>query len=399
MSYVISARLSNARQREQGSTEILFPLERNDYPGAIQALAELNAGDPVSQDCVVEEIDSYYGVLGCLKGQAINVDELDYLAKRLDSFDEYEATQFQAACHAFGCRDIRSLINMTFCSQETTVISDFSKLEDAGKAHYLTIHGGAAPVDEVNAVDGKALAENLIQSEEGTPTPYGLFFRNEMRMEDQYQGQGFPPYLWDARLVEVEIPKPDGTTQFAFLPTTELEMSRFCKRNGIVLSECSSVKLRWLDGDMDPVILSGDMTELMDYNKFSESLNRLTQDQRNTFFAAREATDAEDLFQMRLLLLDLDDFSFCPGVKNAEDYGRYMIQESGEFSYDPQLECYYKYEALGEFLMEHEFGQLTRGGYLKCNEESDFADFFTQRGPEQKRTQGEMTMEMEGMRL
>ena len=179
MAYVITATLSNGKHPENGSTQILFPLSRQEYSDAIGHLEELEVGDAVARDCVVEEIDSSYEVLGCLEGKAVNVDELDFLAKRLDSFDEYEAQQFQAACHAFGCRDIQSLINMTFCCQETTVIGDFSKLEEAGKHHYLTTHGGAAPAEEMERVDGKAVAEELFQSKKGVLTPYGLFFCNK----------------------------------------------------------------------------------------------------------------------------------------------------------------------------------------------------------------------------
>lgn len=145
MSYMIQARLSNAQYREGGSNEILFPLSRDDYPGEIQRLGELQAGDAVRQDCMVEEIDSSYEVLQCLRWQAVNVDELDYLARRLESFDEYEVKQFQAACSAFLCLSMKDLINMTFCCQGTTVISDLSKLylrgqgvtQDVEKAHQL----------------------------------------------------------------------------------------------------------------------------------------------------------------------------------------------------------------------------------------------------------------------
>lgn len=77
---------------------------------------------------------------------------------------------------------------MTFCCQKTTVISNFSKLEEAGKQHYLTTHGGAVPADELEAVDGAALALQLIQSGNGMQTPYGLFFRKEDRSRKSSPG-------------------------------------------------------------------------------------------------------------------------------------------------------------------------------------------------------------------
>lgn len=397
MSYVIQARLSNAKHPENGSNEILFPLSREDYPGEIQRLGELQAGDAVRRDCMVEEIDSYYEVLQCLKGQVVNVDELDYLAKRLDSFCENECSSFQAACHVFGLKDIKDLINLTFCCQETTVISDFSKLEKAGKEHYLTIHGGAAPAEEVDALDGKALAQQLIQSGEGKATPYGLFFRNGMRMEEPYQRIGFPPYLWDERLAELEIKESIGKTTFAYLPASQLEMERFLQRERIVRLDDCKLKLRPLYGPVNAIELSGGRAELQEWNELFEQLIAIPHQKQQAFCSALEVTGAEDLAQMQLLVANMEDFDLIPGVRDAESYGKYMIQESGKYRYDPDLECYYNYEALGEFLMTHEAGQITSQGYLKCEEGSAFLDFFTQDSPEQGQSQGDQSMQMGGM--
>lgn len=397
MSYIIQAVLSNAQHREEGSTEILFPLGKQDYADAIQVLSEFHAGDAVTQDCIVEEIDSSYEVLQCLKGQVVNVDELDYLAKRLDGFDVYEAEQFQAACHVFGQRDIKDLINLTFCCHETTVISDFSKLEQAGKQHYLTIYGGSAPADDLDAVDGKALAEQLIQSGEGKLTPYGLFFRNGMRMEELYQGNGFPPYLWDERQAELELTKPDGTKALLFLPFTELELERFRQRECILDIKVCERNLQLLHSQGYRIELEGGMAELKEWNELCTALNAMSQNQKQAFTAALEVIGAEDLSQMQLLVSSLGDFDLLPGVTDAESYGKYMIQESGKYDYDESLDCHYNYEAFGEFLVAHEVGQFTKHGYLKCEEGSAFLDFFAQNSPEQAQSQSDQSMQMGGM--
>ena len=99
MSYIIKAVLSNPKLPENGVASIPFPLSRAEYDHSISEVLEpMGIGNAVTQDCLVEEIDSSYEVLDCLKGQVVNVDELDYLAKRLDSFCENECSSFQAAC-------------------------------------------------------------------------------------------------------------------------------------------------------------------------------------------------------------------------------------------------------------------------------------------------------------
>ena len=129
-------------------------------------------------------------------------------------------------------QDIRDLINITFCCEEATVISDFSKLEEVGKSHYLTVHSGVT-VEELANIDGTEVARKLIQSTSGIPTPYGLFFRNDMEMKELYRGRGFPSYVWDERIAELVISKPDGEETALFLPAAELEIEHFLQRGGM----------------------------------------------------------------------------------------------------------------------------------------------------------------------
>ena len=51
------------------------------------------------------------------------MDELDYLAKRLDSFDRTGLAQFQGMAAKLDLSDMTDLINLTFCCQEATVIT------------------------------------------------------------------------------------------------------------------------------------------------------------------------------------------------------------------------------------------------------------------------------------
>ena len=63
-------------------------------------------------------------------------NELNYLAKRLVSFDTYEAAQFSSIAEARNYTSMKDLINLTFCCQQVTVITDFSDLNAVGRDHY-----------------------------------------------------------------------------------------------------------------------------------------------------------------------------------------------------------------------------------------------------------------------
>lgn len=103
----------------------------------------MDIGFPTAQDCRVDGLDSRYPILNRLVAQSPNVDELDYLATRLSSFCDRDDDQFAAMASKLCLSDIKDLINLTFCCQQATVVTDFSRLEQAGKDRALTINGGA----------------------------------------------------------------------------------------------------------------------------------------------------------------------------------------------------------------------------------------------------------------
>lgn len=120
----------------------------------------------------MDELDSFYTVLNELTGKSVTLDELDYLAKRLDSFDDGEAAQFQGMAHKLGITQIKDFINLTFCCQRATVITDFSDLKEIGQEHYMNLNGGSASMEELENLDGVETALLLIDSGAGTVTPY-----------------------------------------------------------------------------------------------------------------------------------------------------------------------------------------------------------------------------------
>ena len=161
---MIQAVLGNPHHPEYGVATIPFPIPRDQYAHCMELLEALEIGDAVKADCKVEKIDSFYTVLKRVEMLTVNVEELNYLAKRLDSFDTGEAAQFQAMAHKLELFELKDLINLTFCCQQTTVITDFSDLTAIGRDHYMNLHGGSASVDELNKLDGEETARRLIEN-------------------------------------------------------------------------------------------------------------------------------------------------------------------------------------------------------------------------------------------
>ena len=186
--------LSNPQHPEHGQVTVPFPLAGDAYPQTLELLRALDLGDPTGRDCQIDEISGGYSVLKRLEGGMVNLDELDYLAKRLGSFDDDQGIQFEAVAAARDISSIEDFINLTFCCDQVTVIYDFSDLEAVGRRHYLNTHSGCASVEELDHLDGQETALLLIDGGGGVITPYGVLYENGMRMEPLYQGGPFPAY-------------------------------------------------------------------------------------------------------------------------------------------------------------------------------------------------------------
>ena len=68
--------------------------------------------------------------------------------------------------------------------------------------------------------------------------------------------------------------------------------------------------------------------------------------------------------QIKNLAESLDLFDFAPGAHTPEEYGKYMIRQSGHFEYDENLDAFYDYEKYGTERMNAEDGMFTDRGYI-----------------------------------
>ena len=168
----------------------------------------------------------------------VNLDELDYLAKRLDSFDVGEAAQFQAMAHKLELFELKDLINLTFCRRQATVITDFSDLEAIGRDHYMNLHGGCASTQELEDLDGEETAVLLIEGGNGTVTRYGVVYDNGMEMYQSYDGKHFPAYFYEPAMLMVALTsrlEPEDTKgiTWLYLPAARGQIERAMARSGI----------------------------------------------------------------------------------------------------------------------------------------------------------------------
>ena len=82
---------------------LILPVDEQSVPGIVEK-------NSVTTVMVVNEPES----LRYLVGKQWNVDELNFLAKIIESFDNQEESQFNAAVSYLQPQSIKDLINLTF---------------------------------------------------------------------------------------------------------------------------------------------------------------------------------------------------------------------------------------------------------------------------------------------
>ena len=361
--------LGNARRPEYGFATIPFPIKNGDYDNTMELLEPLEIGGVMKRDCYVQEIISDYLILKRLEKVAVDIDELDYLAKRLDSFTDDEAAAFEGMASKLGLFDVRDLINLTFCCQEATVITDFTDLDAVGRSHYLTINGGSSSMDELSKVDGRSVALALINGEAGHITPFGVVYDNGMQLRQLYDGRHFPSYLYEPCVMELEIRSrhvpADSPGDYLYLPMSQTQIERTMLRAGI--DNYGEMSLRFMGNELPEEIdaaLDMDHENLTALNEMCEAISRLSPADRMKLAAAVSLAKPEYSSQIKELAEQLDLFDFVPGAQTPADYDRYMITASGHYEFDENLAEYYDFGKYGKQRMEQEYGEFSARGYI-----------------------------------
>ena len=134
--------------------------------------------------------------LSFLKDRLVNLDELNYLAKRMDSFFGDEETQFFEAIKLEHFTEMKDLINLTFNLDKYTLIKDVSDMGKVGREYLLNTEGCIPAHDEDNPKYAQ-IGRELLRSGHGIFTEHGLLFPDQNRpFEELYNGKTFPAYIY-----------------------------------------------------------------------------------------------------------------------------------------------------------------------------------------------------------
>ena len=112
------------------------------------------------------------------------------------------------------------------------------------------------------------------------------------------------------------------------------------------------------------VALDFQCDNIHELNELALVVEKFSIHDRKKLGAAISMAKPENASQIRRLAENMDLFEFAPGAHTPEEYGKYMIQKSGHFEYDPNLDEFYDYERYGLQHMDYQSGVFTDRGYI-----------------------------------
>ena len=398
---MFEATLKNRISAHLAPVTITFPIPEDQYEQAILALEKSQIGDARVQDCLVVDVCApNCPALVRMTGTMANIDELDWLAREMESFDRYELLQFNAAVERFGLSAADELIDLSFCAREVTVVSDFTDLEKAGKRHYLTVHGACDPKEPEN-LDGTETALALISGQPGYVTRYGVVYDNGMKLEQAYDRKHLPP-IWMAEncILELKIrvtgeddPKKQEWVQ---LPTSQIKLERAMLRAGI--PSCGEMQMTVSDSrfpDGVDCALDFEQESLFELNQLCRACSNFKEQDFVKLGVVCQMAKPTCAANIRQLAENLDQFDFAPNVHSPEELGKYMIQQSGHYEYDENLEDFYNYGDYGVKRMLQEDGVFVDRGYVSYHGTLTLEEMM--RDDPAERYQQEQEAKLEGM--
>lgn len=347
--------------------DIHFPCSESELQSA---LMELHAADENPAELFVMDVE-YPKEFDILKDRFINMDELNFLAKRMESFWGLEETQFYEAMKQEGFTELKDLINLTLNLNRYTLIQNIGDMAAVGREYELNTKGCIPSNDQDNPKYAQ-IGRQLLSSGKGIVTEHGLLFiNNDLPFEEPYDGQVLPPYLYDNGLILTATLEYAGKTEYAYLPCEELAIQKAVKRLGAETAEDTKITLE--DFNMNNPEWYEGMKEIC-VNEGIYAVNRLVKAIRDANMELEKLSamirfaDVDGVDDIVKLAENMELFVYVPNSSEYENIGRHFLGLDPEYHIHPELEKFLDYEKLGRAIAESREGTFLDGGGYVCLE-------------------------------
>ena len=368
---MIKIRIRNAGHE----IDVRFPISESEL---FAKLAEIHAveGRNTAQSVYVSEV-YWPEEFSALKNWYVNLDELNYLARRMESFDTLEYDQFLIGITKLDSKEVKDLINLTFNLNRFTLCQDVSSYGKIGRAYVLNTEGSVPAYDEDDPKYA-AIGKELIDRGLAQITAKGLLIYNPFeKLTEVYDGQTFPEYYYESTLASAEVGYNDRT-ELILLPGEELAIKKALARLGAPSDQDCEIKFSLQNGDgnawedrIEGIIRS---EGLYAANKMLHSLDTGDMDW-DKLTAAVELADVKSAANIAAVAEDLEEFGFLSDAKDESDIGHFLVDNVDEYGMNIEMEDYFDFSGFGEHFAEEHDGQFVNGGFVYFDSDRTLDEF------------------------
>ncbi len=305
--------------------------------------------------------------LAFLEDTFVDMDELNFLAKRLNCFSDTELDTFYGMIRHKGFTQLKDLINATYNLDNYTLVQDFRHIAFVGRTHYHALHGRITEAAE-KETDFVKMGRDLLTSGNGIITDYGMLFPNEGKIFDEvYDGQVFPvQYHDDDSLMDVRMDY-GGKREVVFLPTHPIAITKALRRLGAESVEDCQLSLydfsidnsQWRERFRD--MISDE--DLFSINSLADTIISADID-LDKLWSLAEYAQAENATELAKLAQYINCFTFIEGVETYEAVAEYLTENEEAYDLNPILTDYFDYEGFGEHIADEFEGRFVCEGFV-----------------------------------
>ena len=362
--------------------DICFPISESEL---YAKLAEVHAieGRDAPQSAFVTEVywpEEFF----MLKDRFANLDELNYLARRMESFDYNEYDQFLVGITKLENPTEKDLINLTFNLDHFTLCKDVSSYGTIGRTYVLNTEGSIPTYDEDDPKYA-AIGKNLIDRGLTQITAKGLLIYNPFDgLTEVYNGQTFPEYFYENTLASAEV-SYNSRAELLLLPGEEIAIKKALARLGAPSDSDCEIGFYLNQGEngawekrIEGIIRSEGLY------KTNNMLHSLDTDDMDwgKLTAAVELADVQSAANIAAVAEHLEEFGFLPDVRNESDIGHFLVDNVDEYTMSIEMEEYFDFPGFGEYFAEKHDGQFVNGGFVYFDSDRTLDEFLEELEPE-----------------
>lgn len=353
-------------RNKQENTDIAFPCTEEELNKALKRLGKENAQGVKGYVSEVAEPEGFV----CLENQELDLDEVNYLAKLMESEDETEKIALFTIAAYEGYETPKELINLHFNLGCYTLMQETDDMVAVGRRYMYSVKP-CMTLDEAEKADFEKAGKELLASGKGIKTNNGLLFRNEgIEEKEYYDGQVFPYYSYTGEeLLSVEVGYNDKK-EYLYLPAEPMAIRKALHRLGAEKAEDCSYRVEDFNADsrewrerFEKMLQS---ENIFDINTAAEKINVADMDFDKLEGIVKYAGD-DSAKTIAKLAEYIDDFEYIVGAADYSEVGQYAADITFRADIPSELKEYIDLYGIGRLMEEEYAGKFVEDGFVYIN--------------------------------